>query len=126
MLRMNNARSYNLATLLKRHERINLLQSLINFFPQSSKGLWAGHWWESSAPTRINSGSSFLKRISADEVVERTDAEFQEIAVDILTGDPPSGVFREFESLKDVAEDHDNPFGDGGDVKIFIITRSKR
>ncbi|KAI1089761.1 hypothetical protein F5B19DRAFT_495043 [Rostrohypoxylon terebratum] len=94
----------------------------------SSKGFWAGHLWESTKPDRINGPSSFLKRISAEDVVERSLDEFKKIAVDIMTQATPANQIanrKHWTSLQDLKTRKGDPFGNGDDNNVFILTRAK-
>ncbi|KJY00692.1 hypothetical protein TI39_contig316g00001 [Zymoseptoria brevis] len=85
----------------------------------SSKGIWAGHIWEGSGKEY---GPGDLDNR------ERDKAEFQKIAVDILGARTSSRVKADRElwkSLVDLRQDDGDPFGQGTDVDIFLLTQAK-
>jgi hypothetical protein len=91
--------------------------------------LWAGHLWESTVEDNINGGSSFKKRTSETEVEVRSLAEVKKIAVDIMTQETPADQVanrQEWLSLKDLESRQGNPFANGQDVDIFVLTRADR
>jgi len=91
------------------------------------RGFWACHLWESTKPTKLNGGSAFLERRSAEVTVERRDSAFQRIAVDILTQQTPEDqvVNRDYTSLADLKTRFGDPFRDGKDVTIFVLTKAQ-
>ena len=91
------------------------------------RGFWACHLWESTKPRKLNGGSAFLERHSAEVTAERRNSEFQRIAVDILMQQTPKDqeANRGYTSLADLKTRFGDPFRNGSEVEIFILTKAK-
>lgn len=96
---------------------------------QSPKGLYAGHLWEGSSYV---GGASAFRRTDPDKTagkVVKTDRplpEFQAVAVDIfgqVTPETERNNREHWRSLADLKQYLGDPFGDGSDVEIFIMTK---
>ncbi|USW58442.1 Putative SGNH hydrolase-type esterase domain, SGNH hydrolase superfamily [Septoria linicola] len=95
----------------------------------SSRGIWAGHLWEGSL--EINGPSAFTERFKLGEKGQndRPSKEFQAVAVDIFGA---STTARQKEqrplwiSLADLKRDKDDPFQDGADAEIFLLTKADK
>jgi hypothetical protein len=79
----------------------------------------------------VNGGSSFTKKyINRDGDIAdgvRTKAEFQKVAVDIF-GAPTSSDDQKLRplwlSIPDLKSQKSDPFNDGKDVEMFLLTKS--
>ena len=91
------------------------------------RGFWACHLWESTKPMKLNGGSAFLERRSAEVTVERRDSAFQRVAVDIITQQTPEDqvVNRDYTSLADLKRRFGDPFRNGNEVGIFVLTKAQ-
>ncbi|KAM7182883.1 hypothetical protein V8F20_012809 [Naviculisporaceae sp. PSN 640] len=92
----------------------------------SEEGFWAAHHWESQKESNPDGGGTFNARIPPSmELVETPPEIFQKIAVDILDTPPAPGVFRHFESFAELKTNRGDPFADGDNVDIFVLTKAK-
>ena len=90
------------------------------------------HIWEASKD--LNGPGAFERRLTLakekddGKKVPRSQAEFAACALDPISQPQPQ-VLKDaniggWVSLKDVADDKGNPFGDGTDVSMFTFTRA--
>lgn len=96
---------------------------------QSSHGIWAGHLWEGSEEP--DGPGSFRRRYGKKpkESKPRDKNEFTAIAVDILgqrTPDKEKAKRELWKSLVDVKQDEGDPFRDGADTDLFVLTKAWR
>ncbi|SMR52547.1 unnamed protein product [Zymoseptoria tritici ST99CH_3D1] len=94
----------------------------------SSKGLWAGHLWESSSV--VFGPSAHLERYALGVFKHRPrpTSDFKKLGVDILGTRTPPRVQKDrplWKSLVDLQQDHGDPFAQGTDVEIFVLTQAK-
>ncbi|SMY24053.1 unnamed protein product [Zymoseptoria tritici ST99CH_1A5] len=94
----------------------------------SSKGLWAGHLWESSSV--VSGPSAHLERYALGDFKHRVrpTSDFQKLGVDILGARTPPRVQKDrprWKSLVDLRQDYGDPFAQGTDVEIFVLTQAK-
>ncbi|KAK4210116.1 hypothetical protein QBC37DRAFT_377389 [Rhypophila decipiens] len=112
----------------KRTYKMQGLTGCTASFIFSEAGFWAAHHWESVSEDSELGGGAFNIRIPPDNKLIETPVDvFKKIAVDILDVGPPPlpvGVERHFVSFNDLKNERGNPFSEGGNVDIFVLTKA--